>query len=457
MKEKAKIIATAVTAVFACALMIFSAIVTKHLRAPKIIIPNENNTTAAQTGESKAEKKAFSFDYDKLSSVLTVSQGLEITPEMLKAGVDDKETLKTLLEESEQGEIPDTRFIELTGYTACAFADVYGEKQSRDMGNNGKDSFTLGFTGDITFDEESYYVMIHALEKPNKVLDCIDETFQTEMKNADIMLINNEFPYTDRGEPTPGKKYTFRGRPEFVKYLNDMGVDIVSLANNHVSDYGPVSFTDTIDTLNKADIVYVGAGMNAEEANAPKTFIINGYKVGYIACSGVEYPIKTPVAGENSYGVMGSYDDGKTVTKAIRLAKRTCDYVIVFPHWGYENTTELSGAQIANSRAWIDAGADAIIGNHSHCLQGMDYYNGKYIAYSLGNFWFNARRLYTGLLKLEISEKGITPILVPGLQANRETHYISDKAEQRKLYNAVEGYPTKNGVKIDDSGVISPR
>ena len=90
MKEKAKIIATAVTAVFACALMIFSAIVTKHLRAPKIIIPNENNTTAAQTGEPKAEKKAFSFDYDKLSSVLTVSQGLEITPEMLKAGVDDK-------------------------------------------------------------------------------------------------------------------------------------------------------------------------------------------------------------------------------------------------------------------------------------------------------------------------------------------------------------------------------
>ena len=179
--------------------------------------------------------------------------------------------------------------------------------------------------------------------------------------------------------------------------------------------------------------------------------------MGYIACSGVEYPIKTPVAGENSYGVMGSYDDGKTVTKAIRLAKRTCDYVIVFPHWGYENTTELSGAQIANSRAWIDAGADAIIGNHSHCLQGMDYYNGKYIAYSLGNFWFNARRLYTGLLKLEISEKGITPILVPGLQANRETHYISDKAEQRKLYNAVEGYPTENGVKIDDNGVISPR
>ncbi|MCQ2481025.1 MAG: CapA family protein [Clostridia bacterium] len=443
------------------AIVVLSASVSAFFRNRVKLVPATDNIQATtETKKQISTKKHNSkFDYSSLAEVLTESQGKSITEEMLKNAELSEETLQLLQSNAEKGEISRSAFHQLTGYSVSAFIDKFGgNTNSRDMGNNGKNSFVLGFTGDINFDETSYYVMVHALTKPNLVLDCIDENYQNEMKNADIMLINNEFTYTDRGSPTPDKKYTFRAKPEYVHYLNDMGVDIVSLANNHTYDYGYDSFVDTLSTLEGADIEYVGAGMNAEEANAAKFFIINGYRVAYIACSGVESPIKTPVATEDKPGICGSYYDGaEKVADTIRKAKAESDYVIVYPHWGFENMTELSAGQRENSRLWVDAGADAVIGNHSHCLQGMDYYKGSFIAYSLGNFWFNARNLYTGLLKLEISEEGIKPIFVAGTQYYRETSMLTDPAEQRKVYNLIESYPTINGVKIDDNGVISPK
>ena len=420
------------------------------------VIKNRANSIEVQTGTEESQTETTTkFDYDNLSQILTSSEKIEISAEMLEKANLSEESLKTLETEGQGGEITSSRFHEITGYTLNAFTDKFGSEKSKDMGNNGKDSFVLAFTGDINFDETSYYVMCHALEKENKVLDCIDSNFQNVMKSADIMLVNNEFTYSLRGTPTEGKKYTFRANPEYVHYLTDMGVDIVSLANNHTFDYGYDSFTDTLSTLENAGIEYVGAGMNSDEANAVKSFIINGYKVGYIACSGVEYPIHTPVATEDSAGIMGSYDNGEAVTKAVKSAKKECDYVIVYPHWGYENTTELSSAQTSNAKQWIDAGADAIIGNHSHCLQGMDFYKGKFIAYSLGNFWFNSKTLPTGILQLTISEEGIEPGIVPGIQENRETRMYTSLEDQRKVYDLIESYPAETGVKIDDNGKIT--
>ena len=420
------------------------------------VIKNRANTIEIQTGTEETQTETTTkFDYDKLSEILSSCEKTEITSQMLEKANLTEEALKTLETEGERGEITFSEFHEITGYTLNAFIDKFGTKKSKDMGNNGKDSFVLAFTGDINFDETSFYVMCHALEKENMVLDCIDENFQNVMKSADIMLVNNEFTYSERGTATEGKKYTFRAKPEYVHYLTDMGVDIVSLANNHTYDYGYDSFVDTLSTLENAGIEYVGAGMNSDEANSVKSFIINGYKVGYIACSGVEYPIHTPVATETSVGIMGSYDNGEAVTKAIKSAKKECDYVIVYPHWGYENTTELSSAQTTNAKQWIDAGADAIIGNHSHCLQGMDFYKGKFIAYSLGNFWFNSKTLPTGILQLTISENGIEPSIVTGIQENRETRMYTSLDDQREVYDLIESYPAETGVKIDDNGKIS--
>ena len=86
------------------------------------------------------------------------------------------------------------------------------------------------------------------------------------MRSADIMMANNEFPYSDRGTPTPDKTFTFRADPADVHIMKDMGVDIVGIANNHAYDYGPDALIDTIDTLNDAQLPFVGAGKNIEEA-----------------------------------------------------------------------------------------------------------------------------------------------------------------------------------------------
>ena len=421
-------------------------------------IPTITAFTEAQTGEEEeepeTEKSKIKINYSRLAASLTEVQGREFNSRMLERV--DPAVLSELEDAAKLGNIGDLRFRQITGYTMNAFLDKYGTMTSRDMGDNGTDTFTLGFTGDINFTETGY-VMTHAYNMPNGVLDCIDETFQNEMKSADIMLINNEFPYSERGQRQVDKKYTFRAKPSHVKYLSAMGVDIVSLANNHVYDYGYDCFVDTLSTLRNEGIAYVGAGMTASEANAPVTFLVNGYKVAYIACSGVEDPIKTPVATETSCGVMGSYDNGEAVRIAVEEAAKTSDYVIVFPHWGFENTTVLTNAQHTNSRKWIDAGASAVIGCHAHILQGMDYYKGAPVAYGLGNFWFNTRDVYTVLYKLNISGSGIECQIVPGRQAYSETRYISDPASQRTLYDKIISWSPNNNIAISDDGIITEK
>ncbi len=393
-----------------------------------------------------------SADKVRLSSRLSVIAKTEISPEDLTSV--DEEILLHLEQETEDGTLEEEKWHEITGYTLNAFVDKYCGGSSIDKGNNGLDYFTLGFGGDINFTHNGY-VMTHARKMPNSVMDCIGQTFQEEMRGMDIMMLNNEFPYSDRGSPLKGKKYTFRSEPENVQYLTKLGVDLVSLANNHAYDYGYESFVDTISTLNDENIPFVGAGMNIKEASTPITFLINGYKVGYLACSGVEYPIKTKVAEEDSEGIMGSYDNGEGMAQAVREAKKTCDYVIVFPHWGYENTTTLTNAQKQNARKWIDAGADTVVGCHPHILQGMEFYNNSLIAYSLGNFWFNTRNVYTGILKLKVTPERIEPYFIPGKQAHSETHYLESQEERRSLYNDIISWSPGQGIEINDEGLIS--
>ncbi|MCR5523043.1 MAG: CapA family protein [Clostridia bacterium] len=411
----------------------------------------DSSATFTDAPQAETQSAPADTDYGSLCVTLSVMPDREVTREMLENL--DASAIGRLRQLASPP--TDEQWHDATGYTYNALYDKFVTKTAKDMGNNGKDSFTLGFTGDINF-TYSAYVMTHARTMPNVVLDCIDETFRAEMEAADIMTVNNEFTYSDRGSPTPGKKYTFRAEPDTVKYMTALGVDLVSLANNHTYDYGPDSFTDTLAILDKEGIPHMGAGMNAAEAAEPATFIINGYKVGFLASSGVEWPIWTPVATESEPGIMGSYDNGRAMTAAIKKAKLTCDYVIAYPHWGYENTTSLSDAQKDLGRAFIDAGACAVVGNHSHCLQGMEFYNGAPVFYSLGNFWFNTNNVPTVLLKLTVSQDGITPSLVPGTQANSETHYMRDASSRRALYDKIESWEPYNKISISDDGTVSP-
>ncbi len=310
-------------------------------------------------------------------------------------------------------------------------------------------SITLAFAGDINF-ADNWCTMGYLHSQGDDLTNVIDPDYLAEMQSADLLWINNEFCYSDRGTPMAGKMYTFRSDPANVKYLTEMGVDLAGLANNHVFDYGEEAFLDTLQTLQNAGIPYVGAGINLEEASAPVFLDADGVTIAYVAASRAEKNIMTPEAGENSPGILRCYDMTRFLN-SIKKAAEEADYVIALPHWGTEYSITLEQAQIDGARACIDAGADAVIGTHTHCLQGVTSYHERPIAYSLGNFWFNERTLDTMLFEIRLSGiKTIEPddtssviitdvdsVILPGRQSGYVTT-MAEGAEKQEILDAID-------------------
>ncbi|WP_196229437.1 CapA family protein [Butyrivibrio fibrisolvens] len=318
-------------------------------------------------------------------------------------------------------------------------------------------SYTLCFAGDINFDD-TWSNMVYYHNYGDNIYNCIDEDFINEMNAADIMWINNEFTYSYGGTPMPGKAYTFRADPDNVSILSQLGVDIVGLANNHVYDYGEEAFLDTLVTLDNAGIPYVGAGRNIDEASSPVYMQLGDLTIAYVAASRAEKNKMTPEATATTPGILRCYDPEKFIAE-IQEASENADFVIALPHWGTEYSITLEKAQTSTAREYIDAGADVIIGAHSHCLQGMEYYNGALVAYSLGNYWFNEKTLDTMLLEVEISGTGSTiesveVQIIPGTQSGWVTTAADTPEEKERIYTYMESISID--VEVDENGYVHP-
>lgn len=315
--------------------------------------------------------------------------------------------------------------------------------------------FTICFAGDINLDE-NWYTTKHLDTCANGIYDCIDAELIEEMNAADIMWLNNEFTYSNRGSAMAGKAYTFRADPSRVDVLDILGVDIVGLANNHVYDYGEEAFLDTLDTLEEAGILFVGAGRNLEEAMTPVYMELQGKTIAFVAASRAEKNKMTPQATENTPGILRCYDTA-LFDEEIAMAAQNADIVIALPHWGTEYSTVLEQVQIDTAKEYIDAGADVIIGAHTHCLQGFGFYEGSPIIYSLGNYWFNEKTLDTMLVTLhcygDSDADHIEVKITPGRQENCQTKKVTDPLKQRELYDYLESIST--GVDIDDEGRLT--
>lgn len=402
------------------------------------------------------QAQAEAFDFVEAAERIKSETGVEMTAVFLESMGEEK--AEQIVGALEDGTYTEKLWLQVTGYSRHVISDMLAGNVDAanisNFGSNGKDSFTVSFVGDILFDPD-FRPMVHASQMGG-VLNCIDTAVVDYLKASDVFLINNEFTVGERGTPTPNKTWTFQVHPDRLQLFKQMGVDIVSLANNHVYDYGQVGFEDTIANLDIAGIPHIGAGMNLEEASKAHYFIVNGIKVGIIAASSAEKVRFTPVADENTLGVMGTYDSTKFL-EAIRVADAQCDILVAYVHWGTENTTKLDADQITMAREYIDAGVDAVIGGHPHCLQGMDFYNDVPIIYSVGNFWFNSKSLDSCVITLKIdSEMNMETILVPLEQKNCETRMLVDPAESRALFDRVEGFEPQK-VSISDSGLISPK
>lgn len=295
-----------------------------------------------------------------------------------------------------------------------------------DDSNHKMDSVILSFSGDVHFSE----MILNNYDKDG-ISAIIDSEMLSYMKESDLMILNHEFVFSNRGEAMEDKEYTLRTDPEYVKILQELGTDVVSIANNHILDFGQDAFLDTLDTLEDAEIAYTGGGRNLEEASKPVVKEINGQTFAFLAATRVS-PSADWYAGKNHPGIVQTYD-ATAFNTAIADADSKYDHVIVYVHWGIEREEIPQDYQRTLAKGYIDAGADLIIGAHPHILQGFEYYKGVPICYSLGNYLFGNRTDETILLNATFENDGALSIqLVP---CKRNNYVLTKIAEPTKLFH----------------------
>lgn len=313
----------------------------------------------------------------------------------------------------------------------------------------------LVFAGDTCF-YDGFSLMGAYRDRGEDLEKCIDASLLREMREADVFMINNEFCYSDRGAPLEGKQYAFRSKPENVKILWDMGADIVSLANNHAYDWGPDALSDTVDVLNNAKIPFVGAGKNIDEAMRPAYFKVNGITISFVSATQIERTGNpdTKEATESSPGVLRTLNS-KKACQVISTAKENSDFVVMYVHWGSENTDLVEQSQRDLAKDYVEAGADLIIGDHSHCLQGIDYEGNVPVFYSLGNYWFNSKTVDTGLAKITIDNNAeITGIqFIPAKQTGCRTIEV-DETESERILRYLQGISGYADIDVN-SGMVT--
>lgn len=310
-------------------------------------------------------------------------------------------------------------------------------------------TITIDLVGDINLADD-WYTMEAATQRGG-VSDCISENAQSELASADISVVNNEFVYEDGKTPLAGKTYTFGAATENVKLLKIFSADLVTLANNHVYDYGEEGLISTLDTLDDAEIPYVGAGRNLEEASAIKYFVVKGRKIAFVSATEIEKFAKyTKEATENSPGVIKTIDTS-LFCSVIAEAKANADYVVACVHWGIEGKNDFEAEQRRMAEDYVKAGADVVIGGHPHRLQGVEFIEDTPVAYSLGNFWFSTGTIYTTIAQIRIDESGeLSLYMIPCIQQNFTTSILTEDAEIDDFYKYVAD--VSYGVGIDADG-----
>lgn len=236
--------------------------------------------------------------------------------------------------------------------------------------------FRLSAVGDISFEGS---------EADSPSLECF-KPIMNSFQQADLVVANLECVLTSIGRDGIPGKCTLRSSPGWAQILRRAGIGLVSVANNHTMDFGSVGLFETMDALRQADLNFVGAGRNRDEACAPVFLDIAQRRIAFLARSAVIVSAPT-YATENTPGV--AFLDVAQTVSAIRACRTRADLVVLMVHWGIEEYSYPSLAQRALAKRLIEAGADLILGHHPHVLQGVEQFEAGTAVYSLGNFVFN--------------------------------------------------------------------
>jgi poly-gamma-glutamate capsule biosynthesis protein CapA/YwtB (metallophosphatase superfamily) len=226
---------------------------------------------------------------------------------------------------------------------------------------------------------------------------------------ADVAFGNFEIPLSDRGYPAD-KFITIRTSADRARDVRRMGLDVVSLANNHIMDYGPEGLFDTMAALDREGVQHVGAGVDLADAMNLTVHDVADRRIGFLAWSTILPPGATatdvrpgvaPIAIHTGYEVVVrlleapssppvlTWVDPPAEERALDLvarAREEVDYLVVSVHWGADFGDDLAGYERPLGRGLIRAGADLVLGNHPHTVRGIELYHGKPILYGPGLF-----------------------------------------------------------------------
>ena len=233
------------------------------------------------------------------------------------------------------------------------------------------------FMGDANFSR---------LEKPltrEAAKELIAEV-KPHLDRVDFRVVNMEEPMGDinKYEPIAKSGPNLISSAENICFYEELNTDIAVLANNHIGDYGEAATKDTIEMLDNINMKHIGAGKNIDEAYNAVVLEKDGVKVSVIAVCENEFGVAT----KNTYGSAGF--NALRLFKKIQAEKALGNKVLIVFHGGDETNPVPSPDCVERYRLIIEFGADAIVAGHTHCPQGYEYYNGKPIVYSLGNFVF---------------------------------------------------------------------
>lgn len=235
---------------------------------------------------------------------------------------------------------------------------------------------------------------------------CYGDTLEV-LQSADLRIVNFECTLQGNGTPVRKGGPNLSAAEKHLECLQAGKFEIASLANNHIFDYGPEGFQATVMALQQLSISFFGAGMNLAQAQKPLITSLDGLKLGFC---GFTEGHDLSGAKENTPGVAPW--DPEFVCQQVKELKKECDLVFVLPHGGIEFSAWPAPYCIDAYRRIASARPDAIIAHHPHVPQGMEFYNGVPIFYSLGNFLFYqdtalVHRKHGFMVKLAVSKDGL--------------------------------------------------
>lgn len=244
------------------------------------------------------------------------------------------------------------------------------------------EAVTFAFGGDVHFEG----VIRSALDRdPASVL----AGYAPVLAGADVAVVNLETAITTRGTPAP-KKFTFRAPDTAFVALRAAGVDVVSMANNHGLDFGPVGLEDSLLAAEAAAFPVVGIGRDEVQAFAPWITEVRGQRIAVIGATQVlDSNLLTAWTATADQAGLASAKREDRLVQAVRDAREVADTVVVMLHWGTEKMNCPNDPQQALAPVLVEAGADIVVGGHAHRVLGGGRLGDAVVHYGLGNFVFS--------------------------------------------------------------------